>query len=423
MPRSTAWERWLEEGSGITRRWRCVAATRDAWHEDGGTKRVPPGKINPLGTSGYTAGMDRILGQEAAIGTLRAALAAGRVHHAWIFHGPLGVGKYTAALEFAKLLLDPNPLADLAGNLSVDPASRTARLVDDGSHPDLHIIRKELALYSSVKQLATGKQTNIPIDLIRERIVGGTTRDGRFQSAPVALAPTLGHNKVFIIDEAHLLERSAQNALLKTLEEPSRGTYIILITARPHDLLPTIRSRCQRVAFRPLDDKSMRAWLDRSGLAVTGEEREWIESFADGSPGLATLAKQDGLHGWHVRLAAPLREVEQGRYAAALGELLAIFVDEYADAYVKRTPNASKDMANKAGAMRVFLVLSWHARSRLRTAGDRAASERALAQIDGVRAAEGAIESNVNLKMAFEDLAVRWVEAATQSAPALTGAA
>ena len=92
--------------------------------------------------------MDTILGQDRAVDILHAALRSERMHHAWIFSGPKGVGKLTCAVELARLLLDPDAGPDLSGRLSVDPEGKTSRLIAADSHPDLHVIRKELALFS-----------------------------------------------------------------------------------------------------------------------------------------------------------------------------------------------------------------------------------------------------------------------------------
>ena len=188
--------------------------------------------------------MHRILGQERAIDTLLTALGSGRVHHGWIFSGPLGVGKFTTAVEFARLLLDPHAAPNLAGEIEADPEGETSRLIDAGTHPDLHVIRKELALFSDNPQLRARKLSNIPIDVLRERMIGGKTSDDRPHVAVAYRKPAQGHGKVFIIDEAELIDVYGQNALLKTLEEPPPATYIFLITSRPERLLPTIRSRC-----------------------------------------------------------------------------------------------------------------------------------------------------------------------------------
>ena len=145
--------------------------------------------------------MQRILGQPNAIEALTGALRSGRVHHAWIFAGPKGVGKFTTAVVFAKQLLDPQFDPSGETNSQLDLQTETSRLIDAGTHPDLHIIQKELALFSDNPDLRTKKLMNIPLDLLRERVIGGQTSDGRTHEAPAYRTPTLGHGKVFIIDE------------------------------------------------------------------------------------------------------------------------------------------------------------------------------------------------------------------------------
>ncbi len=81
--------------------------------------------------------MKKILGQVKAVETLLAGLRNGRFAHAWIFAGPRGVGKFTTAIELARIVLDPGASPDGA----VDPAGETARLIDAGVHPDLHVVR------------------------------------------------------------------------------------------------------------------------------------------------------------------------------------------------------------------------------------------------------------------------------------------
>ena len=101
---------------------------------------------------------------------------------------------------------------------------------------------------------------NSPVDVLRQHMIGGWTKDPpRFHEAPAYLTPLSAPAKTFIIDEAELIDTVGQNALLKTLEEPPRRTYIFLVTSRPERLLPTIRSRCQHVRFVPLDHASMDA--------------------------------------------------------------------------------------------------------------------------------------------------------------------
>jgi DNA polymerase III subunit delta' len=352
--------------------------------------------------------MHAILGQQRAIDLLQAALRAQRVHHAWIFAGPPGVGKFTAAVEFARVLLDPSAGPNLAGVIEADPASMASQLIDAGTHPDLHIIRKELALFSDNRELRAKKLLNIPIDLLRERMLGGTS-GGQVHEAAAYRTAAHGHGKVFIIDEAELLDDTSQNALLKTLEEPPRETYIILITSRPDRLLPTIRSRCQIVQFHRLDAQAMAAWLQRAKLDAAPAEREWIERFADGSPGAATLAAEHGFFAWRETLSPMIKLLERGSYPDAMGETLAEIVEQFAVNWVKTHENASKDAANKDGARHLLSILAGYARARLAQSAARGLDTRAWTDlIELLRETERRMYANVNMKLLLENLVVQW---------------
>ncbi len=348
--------------------------------------------------------MERILGQSPAIETLQQVVRGGRIHHAWIFAGPLGVGKFTTAIELAKILLDPK---------GVNPSGEISRLIDQDFHPDLHIIRKELASSSIDPEIRNKKQTNIPVGVLREHMVGGES-GGRFFDPKVYLSPRMGHGKVFIIDEAELIDATGQNVLLKTLEETPPRTYIILVTTQPDRLLPTIRSRCQRVTFLPLDEAAMKEWWSQSGASANlhADERAWIDEFAEGSPGLATLAITDRLIEWRAVVEPVIREAERGRFVAGGGEAIAGLIDAWAKARTNEDETISKEILNREGARRVFLMLAGHARKGLRAAVSHGEeSEPALRTIDLVREAERHMSSNVNLKFIFENLVAQWVDA------------
>ncbi len=352
--------------------------------------------------------MQRILGQEKAVETLLTAWSSGRLHHAWIFSGPRGVGKFTTAVELARLLLDPSSRPGAATEAGA--AGRASFLIDKGTHPDLHVIYKELALYSDDAELRRKKLTNIPIDVLRERMIGGHTRGGKYHEPVAFKTPVLGQGKVFIIDEAELLEDAAQNLLLKTLEEPPPRTYIFLITTQPQHLLPTIHSRCQHARFGPLDDPAMRSWLDRAGLDLDATRAAWVLRFAGGSPGAAQLAAGYGLHTWQATLAPLLEQAASGVYAPQLGETMSGLIEEFASTWVKRHPSASKDAANLDGLRHLLSVLGAWARRRLEERLDRGEpADDVLETVDLVRAAERQIESNVNLKLVLENLAAQMV--------------
>ncbi len=314
--------------------------------------------------------MSEVLGQDSAMETLSRAMDSGRLHHAWIFHGPKGVGKFTAALAWASVLLDPEAAPDLMGRVSVDPDSETQKRIRAGTHPDLFIVRKELARFEEKSSVRGAKLATIPKDVVEHHLIG-----------PAKLAPVMSRDaragRVFIVDEAELLDRSptnapVQNALLKTLEEPAPGNVIILVTSSEDRLLATIRSRCQRVSFRALEHDAMRAWVGSSGIEATPEAHDWMMRFADGAPGRYAQAVDEGLFDWARTIEPMLARCARGEYVGELGQTMADLIEERAKAWVKegtqRRENRSKETANRDGAALMLALVSGYARPMLRNA-------------------------------------------------------
>jgi DNA polymerase-3 subunit delta' len=359
--------------------------------------------------------MDRILGQTHALDQLRAQLASGRVHHAQIFHGPVGVGKFTTAIAFARVLLCHHRERDLAGRVSACggcPSCLTFRRdeseADTMAHPDLHIVNKELARYSDDRQVRDRKLTSIPVDVLRTALL-----------EPAHRAAQLNHGKVFIVDEAELLNAAGQNALLKTLEEPPTpeqggGTTVILVTANEDRLLPTIRSRCQRIGFVPLPDDVLDRHLQEHGQSLTPVERSWLVRYAQGSLGRVRLVLDYRLTEWADVVLPQLDQLERGRPAPRLGADLAERINGFAEAWVKHHDNASKEAANKLAAGLMFSLIAVHARQRIAQRAEdcdpadpesaEALLEPWLGVIEALRTAESRLLSNVNLGLVCDGL-------------------
>ncbi|RMD60971.1 MAG: hypothetical protein D6824_08630 [Planctomycetota bacterium] len=231
----------------------------------------------------------------------------------------------------------------------------------------------------------------------------------------VALAPSQGKRRVFLLDEAELLAREGANALLKTLEEPPPAAVIVLVSASEHRVLPTIRSRCQRILFRPLDDEAMQRWaaLPDSPLAGLDEaDAAWILRFAAGSPGLAALAAETNLLRWRDALEPLLDRVETGQPAPSLGSTLAALVDDWAAAWVKAHAGASKEAANHRAASLLFRLLGQRAQRALESAEGRPrCTAAALARTGALSQAEAWLASNVSPKLVFAWLAGAWGQA------------
>ncbi|MBB6430092.1 DNA polymerase III subunit [Algisphaera agarilytica] len=365
--------------------------------------------------------MDRIHGQTHALDQLHAQLASGRVHHAQIFHGPAGVGKFTTALAFAKVLLCHDPVTDLAGRRSacggcpsclafrIDSEEDSLDAFPGVAHPDLHVVNKELARYSDDKQTRDRKLTSIPVNVLRTALI-----------EPAYLGAQLNHGKVFIVDEAELLNPAGQNALLKTLEEPPTpdeggGTTIILVTSNEDRLLPTIRSRCQRIAFVPLPNEVLDRYLQEHAETLEPVERSWLVGFAHGSLGRAKLVLDYKLTEWARVVLAQLEQMAMGRAVPSLGADMAERINGFAEAWVKNHQNASKEAANKLAAGLMFSLIATYAQEQLDKLAehcDPADPESAEAQllpwvgvIDALGVAESRLGSNVNLGLTCDGLA------------------
>jgi DNA polymerase-3 subunit delta' len=214
---------------------------------------------------------------------LRAAVAQERLPHALLFMGPEGVGKRSLACALVAWLQ-----CEQGGDDACGACGACVRLAA-GSHSDVQSL-----------SVATGKK-EIGIDRIREL--------KRFMQ----LRPVGGKVKVALIDDAHLLSIAAQNALLKVLEEPPDRSFLVLVSCNPDALLPTVRSRCQRVRFGPLPDDVVVDILTRSA-GVDPEAARNLARLAEGSPGhaltLLSCLAGESREQWQQRLAG----LEQARY-------------------------------------------------------------------------------------------------------------
>ena len=338
--------------------------------------------------------LDTVIGQKRAVDVLRSTMASGRVHHAWIFSGPMGVGKFTAASAFAaELLADKGAGKD-----------RVLGLLADQAHPDLHIVVKELAVKSKNDAVRRSKQSTIAKAVADEFLLSPAARSRVVESDSLA-------HKVFIVDEAELLGHETQNALLKVIEEPPLGTVIILVTTDEHRLLATVRSRCQRVPFFGLDTTSLQVWLGGSGLDVEGPERDWLLAYGNGAPGQMISAHKAGMFAWHTKLDKMLTALASGQAdgVPGLGAAMASLVDERAKAVQVENEKASKEAANRLWARRMLAFVAERLRRQMIGAArggpsqiDRAAAM--AAALDAVSVAERQLDTNVPFAAVLDNL-------------------
>lgn len=345
-----------------------------------------------------------IVGQSAALDEIERALSAGRMHHAWIFHGPKGVGKFTAALALAALALDETTGPDLSGRLAADPTSRVQGLLRARSHPDLHVITKELARFSEDSKVRSAKLATIPKDVVETHLLNPAALGAKVMPGGAA-------SKVFIVDEAELLDRSptnapVQNAMLKLMEEPAPGTLIVLVTSSEERLLPTIRSRCQRVRFGALSSDAMESWLALQGLS--GAELAWARKYGGGSPGRVREAIETGLIAWQERVEGMLDRLLAGQFPVEMGSAVAGMVEEWAVARVAADARVSKEASSKAGSDVMLSLMGEVLRARLAGAagrGELAEMERHAQRIEALERARGRLQANVPGAMVYEALA------------------
>jgi DNA polymerase-3 subunit delta' len=326
-----------------------------------------------------------ILDQADAVAQIQSALAADRLPHGMIFAGPSGVGKATTAAALAGALLCENPAnSDACGKC------QSCLAMSASSHPDYHIITKELARLHD--RSGASKATQISIDVIRYEL-----------AAPAARKTLLGRGKVFIVEQAELMSAPAQNALLKTLEEPARRTLIVLIAASLSDLLPTVRSRCQTVIFSPLDAQVVRDQLQRRGIDRVAAAA--AAGLSDGSLGAALQWINDGLLPAAGALADAIDEILDGQPAGDFSDLLRKSAQTQVEKILARDELTSKDSAMR-DALSIFLSIASHRlRQRLHEA-EAEVLEIACRIIDVIARAEKYLDANVNVSLVLEQLAL-----------------
>lgn len=232
-------------------------------------------------------------GHEAEEAALADAQRSGRMHHAWLLAGTKGLGKATLAYRFARAALGAKRIGPRP--LDVDPEDTVARRINALSHPDLFILRRGLNDRGKPRR-------EITVDDAREL--------GHFYS----LAPSEGGMRVAIIDAVDDLNRNAANAILKTLEEPPARSVLLLVCHAPGAILPTIRSRCRRLALRPQPDAIVRA-------AMGDKADDAIVTLAKGRPGRAIAYAAQGLDAKFADVRRAQTALQRGEAGAMLTSL------------------------------------------------------------------------------------------------------
>ncbi|MBI5362733.1 MAG: DNA polymerase III subunit delta' [Planctomycetes bacterium] len=279
---------------------------------------------------------DEPKGHEQVLAGLFAAAREDRLAHALCFTGPDGAGKFLAAERLAMGLFCAKGPPVSGGPCGACGPCKRARA---DSHPDVFVI----------DPLAEGEE-----EIKLERITPRTGASGGNVSEFLALKPMEGGWRVVLVRDAERLNEEAQNALLKTLEEPGASTLLVLVTARPDLLLPTIHSRCVRVALAAPGEELARALLLAAG--VPADEAATSARWSRGAPGAASALHRRGA----VRMRALFVRVLAGELTAA--EAVDAWSELEGD-FDARTPSAGTRLR-----ARTFLDLAIEALSDLRRA-------------------------------------------------------
>ncbi len=202
------------------------------------------------------SGFKNVIGHEQIIQHMSTALKNKKISHAYIFEGPNGSGKNLLAKTFAKALECEAGYGDACG------MCRSCHQMDTGNQPD-------------VKWLTHDKPATISVDDVRTQI-----------NADIAIKPYSSKYKIYIVDEAEKMNEQAQNALLKTIEEPPEYGIIMLLTNNLEAMLPTILSRCIAFHLKPVDNYKIVEFLEKA-YGVPDYKARICAAFSQGVVGKA----------------------------------------------------------------------------------------------------------------------------------------
>ena len=218
--------------------------------------------------------MSEILGNDDVRERLLRLADQGELHHCLLFEGPAGLGKAASALWLAKAVnCDPGP-AMFGAPQRPCGSCWSCRNIDTDQHPD-------------VIQVGLDPERTAPIISVRQ---------ARELISKLTLRPYNAKQRFVIIDPADGMRAETANALLKTFEEPPRDTGFVLVCESAQRLLPTVRSRSQRVRFRPIEHGLLTDWLQKQDVA----EADWMARLADGCPGRALALAEGEAETWRA---------------------------------------------------------------------------------------------------------------------------
>ncbi|PVV09405.1 MAG: DNA polymerase III subunit delta' [gamma proteobacterium symbiont of Ctena orbiculata] len=326
----------------------------------------------------------RLPWQDAQWRLLQQSLVQGRLPHALLLCGPPGLGKEQFVLGFAQSLL----CAQRAHDGLACGICRHCQLFKSGNHPDLQWLKPDVE----------SKSGEITIEAIRSL------------TASASLTAHSGAYKVIAVQPAHRMNNAAANSLLKTLEEPTPHTVILLLTDQPGRLLPTIRSRCQKVQFLPPDRADAIPWLADK---ITHEDPDLLLTLANGAPLRALQLDDSELLNARREMLRGFLQLPGGRrdpvsLARGWGGFDRKLLLEWLAGWVI-------DMIRLKEGVDSGFLFNRDLTQALQKTADKLNSRALHSYLLQVYAARSSVESNLNPQLALENLLISWGDCGTQA--------
>ncbi len=331
---------------------------------------------------------DSILGHKRQIEQLKRVRDGGRVAHAYLFYGPDGVGKELTAFAFTQAL-------NCVGEEAPCGECEHCRKIQRGGHPDVRLVASE-------EELVARKLTQVEGRKVASRQIRREQLDelaDLFRHRPYA-----GRWKVVLVVDADLMNENSQNRFLKTLEEPSPDSVIILLTSRPEALLPTVRSRCQALAFNSVPREDIVGYLNKEH-GIEADAAEVFAAMAQGSLGRALAL----VEGEVLAVRNQVAEALSGMLDADLEDILGM-----AQTFGKSRPMAlhaleimefwCRDLLLLGAGVNAARLVNLDCQTQLSQTAARVGTRSLVRWIEGIRQKRRAMDTNANPRMTMESL-------------------
>ncbi len=338
-------------------------------------------------------GFADIIGHERVLASLQAALQKDQLHHGYLFGGPDGVGKELVALTLAQAANCERNDGDACGDCG------QCRKIAGRNHPDVAWVLPE------AEQIARRWAGKADFDGTPSREI--KIAQIRKVQDRLVLRTLEARRRFVIIGRADAMNVQAQNALLKTREEPPAGTTLILVTASPNALLPTIRSRCARIGFGPLPREAVASRLQKTSK-LDAATASLVAALAGGSFGAAEQLDTKALQR-RQELLGRLEALKPGDARAALA-VASDFGEDREKAAVNLEVLAAwyRDVASVAGGADATMLINADLAGLARDSASRIGAAEALRRAEQCAATKNALRGNASPKLQLEKLTLRF---------------